>query len=370
MESDKRKQHYIPKFYLRNFSINGNGKQIGVFNSGTSVFIPGAKLKTQGCSPFFYGKDGKIENVLADIESEAAPLLMEIINTKNVPRHGSDEFFRTLYFVTLMDLRNPTESTGILESGEKLRETLHEMSAGRIEIEPGKMMNKEEAIKIALSHVNMCYEACVDLKLKLLINNTSVPFLTSDNPVVKYNQFLEQKKWNGGMTGYGLVGLQIFWPLNPNLILLFYDMATYKIGNKRDNTLLIENSQEVDQINLLQMLNCDSLLFFNQNVAKAYLEKLSSTSARFTKANRPVSEIFPLIIKTPEGQRQEKVIRKGETDCKVGLKISNINFSKKGKNYQFTDRAAQLRPGIEQVLSEYGYDRMKKFLIPNTQNNK
>ena len=32
MVTDKKNQHYVPKFYLRNFSFEDNKKQIGLFN--------------------------------------------------------------------------------------------------------------------------------------------------------------------------------------------------------------------------------------------------------------------------------------------------------------------------------------------------
>ncbi|NII24329.1 DUF4238 domain-containing protein [Pseudoflavitalea sp. X16] len=364
MGSDYRNQHYTPKFYLRNFSLNKEGKQIGVFVTSKELFIPSSKLKTQGTSPYFYGKDGKIENALGDIESETAPILQQVISSKMIPRHGAKEHFTILYFVTLMTLRNPIESSGILASGKKLRETLHEMSDGRVEIETDQMTSKEDAIKMALSHLDMCYEACVDLKLKLLINNTDTPFLSSDNPIVKYNQFLEQKKWNGAITGYGLVGLQLFWPLDPTIMLLFYDNSIYKVGDKRDNFLSIVNSKEVDELNLLQFLNCDSLIFCNERVSKSYLEKISKASFRFAKANQPISGIFPLTIKANKDEQEGQLIRQGETECKIRLEIRNIGISKKGESYQFTDRAVQVRPGVEAILSKFGYDQIKKYQLP------
>jgi hypothetical protein len=46
--TEKKNQHYIPKFYLRNFSYENNGKQIGVYNILNEIFVSKGKLKTQG----------------------------------------------------------------------------------------------------------------------------------------------------------------------------------------------------------------------------------------------------------------------------------------------------------------------------------
>lgn len=53
MPTDKKNQHYIPKFYLRNFSYDGNKNQIGVFNIFNNIYVQQAKLKTQGSKNFF-----------------------------------------------------------------------------------------------------------------------------------------------------------------------------------------------------------------------------------------------------------------------------------------------------------------------------
>ena len=91
-----------------------------------------------------------------------------------------------------------------------------------------------------------------DLDVKILINKSNIPFITSDNPIVKYNQFLEERKWNGSKTGFGLVGLQIFVPLNQYITLIFYDSSIYKIGNRKQIKIEINRNDEIQQLNLLQ----------------------------------------------------------------------------------------------------------------------
>jgi len=109
MITEKKNQHFIPKFYLRNFSCNNNGKQIGVFNVDNEIYVKSAKLKTQGSKNFFYGYDGLIENRLADIEGELAPIIKSIIDTKTLPQRDSKEHFFLLGFVILTNLRNPVK---------------------------------------------------------------------------------------------------------------------------------------------------------------------------------------------------------------------------------------------------------------------
>src|SRR5690606_17127565 len=117
-----------------------------------------------------------------------------------------------------------------------------------------------------------------DLNYKLLINKTEVSFISSDFPVVKYNQFLEKKKWNHGKTGYGNTGLQIFIPLNSKIILMLYDSTVYKVGFKKQPNLDISNKKDIDQLNILQILNSYSTLFFDEKITNHYITSLIEKS--------------------------------------------------------------------------------------------
>jgi hypothetical protein len=50
----------------------------------------------------------------------------------------------------------------------------------------------------------------LDLKSKVLINRTPTRFITSDRPVVKYNQYLEKTKHPGGNVELFTNGPQVF----------------------------------------------------------------------------------------------------------------------------------------------------------------
>ncbi len=105
--TDKKRQHYVPKFYLRNFSVEGNGKQIGIFNTNQELYIQNGALAKQAYMPFFYGKDGKIEDLLSLQEGEASSVIREIINTGKLPLYNSLEYKILLLFVILTASRNP-----------------------------------------------------------------------------------------------------------------------------------------------------------------------------------------------------------------------------------------------------------------------
>ncbi|MGP8213984.1 MAG: DUF4238 domain-containing protein [Bacteroidia bacterium] len=88
-------------------------------------------------------------------------------------------------------------------------------------------------------------EVATDLACKLIINNSDISFITCDNPVIRYNQFLEKRKFPGGREGLAIKGLQIFYPICPSLALLFYDNRVYKIGYKKQQSVVTSNSNDI-----------------------------------------------------------------------------------------------------------------------------
>lgn len=63
----KKNQHFVPRFYLKNFSNDKKKNFIGLFNIDSEVHIENAKLKTQASRDYFYGKDGKVEDLFGII---------------------------------------------------------------------------------------------------------------------------------------------------------------------------------------------------------------------------------------------------------------------------------------------------------------
>jgi hypothetical protein len=124
----------------------------------------------------------------------------------------------------------------------------------------------EECVRLSLSNCLEMVECISDLKYKILINLTDIPFITSDNPVVKYNQYLESRKWKHSKTGYASIGLQIFLPLNHKKLILLYDSNSYEIGNPNYRTHQLKKIEDIDELNLLQLVNCIETIYFDEKV--------------------------------------------------------------------------------------------------------
>lgn len=356
MITNKKNQHYVPKFYLRNFSFLGNNKQIGVYNLNNKKYISQAKLKTQGSKRFFYGHDGKIEDDLADIEGFLSKTINNIIRTRDLPKKDTQEHTSLLGFVSLTDLRNPVRINEMKNMFKQMEEEILKLDPNADLAKLIPQLDHEEHIELSLSMIKETIENTKDLEYKILINETSYPFITSDFPIVKYNQFLEKKKWRNSKTGYGIVGLQIFIPINNNIIIIFYDSGIYKVGTRRQKVIPITKKEDIDQLNILQFLNCNSTIFFNEKASENYLKNLHNESLKFKKANEPQSELSYIVREEEPGiikkSEKENLLILNSSDCEINLNISGIKMHSKGKNHRLNNTMSQLRKHPEKLRKQ------------------
>lgn len=358
MITEKKNQHYIPKFYLRNFSFEHNKKQIGVFNIFNECYIQKAKLKTQGSKNFFYGYDGKIEDRLAEIEGTLSQSIREIISTYILPNKNTNKHFDLLEFVSLTDSRNPVQI-------EKMKQGFVEMEKRILELDSTADVKKlvpqvshDEHIKLSLSLTLEMVNVTRDLDYKLLVNDTEYPFITSDFPVVKYNLFLEQKRWEYSKTGYGLIGLKIFIPITPKLVIVFFDSGIYKFGNKKDKTIMVNKKEDIKQLNILQFVNCFGTIFFNENITETYIRSIFSESKKYQRANITKSELGYIVSENDDAskkpQEKQNLLILNASDCEIGLNLSFLKIHTKGKCYQLNSTMSQLRkhPALLKKMGE------------------
>lgn len=346
-----KNQHYVPQFYLRNFSCFENGKEIGLFNINSQKYVVAGPLKNQASGRFFYGKDGKIEDWLSNIEGFLATCIRSILETRSIPLRNSYDHVDLVAFVALTDLRNPVSIDSITQRNDAMKSNL-------LELDPNVELSKfvtdsthEENVEVALSNVKLVIKVCGDLQYKLLINNTSTALITSDVPVVRYNQFLERKKWEHGKTGFGNIGLQIFIPLNPDVLILFYDPGIYDLGAKKQDYLILSDDNDIDQLNLLQMLNCNRNVFFNDEISKEYITELYETSKKYTKANKLIFNTYDHY----HGKEGSRLLAMGSTDCEIDLRIKGLRVNSGATKIKFNESVLMLRRHAQQVRETEGY---------------
>ena len=325
-----------------------NKKQIGVFNILSQFYYPKANLKHQGSENFFYGVDGVIEDNLSVIEGDLARIIKIVLQTNQVPKKESEDHIDLLFFVALTDLRNPVRIEGTKMMFQEMASRLRELDEDADIERFVPSMTHEEVIARSFSGLKDVVTIILDLDYKLLFNKTAKPFISSDFPVVKYNQYLEAKKWPLSKTGYGLTGLQILIPLSSDVAILFFDSEIYKVGDKKQKAYSIIKEEDIDSLNILQFINCFETIFFDEKADENYIRYLYNKSKRFKRANVSRAGLSYLF---KNGDNQEEMIKSGKknliimnsSDCEINLKIDGVKVHSRGAAHKLHPSVAQLR---------------------------
>lgn len=344
-------QHFVPQFFQRYFSFNNNGKTIGMFNVNNNVFISSTPIRTQLYDDYLYGKSGELETWLSELESKSAPIFRAMWEGETLPFYESETQLKMLHFLVILDLRNPTRFNTLQNFENLVKRTKSSITGKNIptnlitvfkelQSERGKIRSLIGAVKIVPD--------LIDLKYKLLKNTTQIPFIISDNPLVIYNQFLEKRKWNFvSQRGYGSKGLQMFLPVNDQYMLVLYDADIYKVGNKKDTLVEIDDLESINQLNILQFLNSTDTINFNHKATEHYIRTLHEKSLGYKKAN----EAFIKVHRIDDGKGgvkpMEEAIEIGVTDLKINLSVQKIKFLSKSVAVKLDNKLAQYRKGVK-----------------------
>lgn len=316
---EKVSHHYVPQFYLKNFSVNK--KSIGLYNLKNRLHIENASIKKQACKDHLYGKEDTLENLFMDIENHASTIIKSIIRTHKLPHPESEDYDLLLFFLLLSEarnLKNADSVDNIVDVTSKLMLSMDK--SGNI---PSDMIdNFKVSLDIpnllSLGAVAKSYRIIFDLKCTLLINKSDKQFITSDNPLVRYNQMYVVRRYK--LRGYGLgsVGLQLFFPISPNICICLFDSNLYDYVPDSQGNIIINKGKHVDELNKLIYLNSYQSIFFNNFLQAQYVQRIVSTKHTTNNVNDEVT------ILGEEGKNQLLVISSRQVNEKINLPMFRI----------------------------------------------
>ena len=176
----------------------------------------------------------KMENGLKGVEGKASSVIKHIINTESLQGLSVSDLASLLTFVALQTVRTsqfrnitvgcqqlPFQALGGLQFLPNAKDT------------PPKDIPKDKQnvtyhAKSILSGFEFVLESLEHMKRTVLVNDTSIPFWTSDNPVVRYNNIY-------GGSRPDTIGSQITLPLSPRIMLAFYDPTYDRLVRSASN---------------------------------------------------------------------------------------------------------------------------------------
>jgi hypothetical protein len=336
------RHHFVPQFYLRNFAVDAKARQIGLYNLPGDRFVRSTSIRDQAQRKKLYGTQGG-EQALCDLEGAAAAVLRRVIQQGEVPEFQSSDHFTLLIYVLFQAHRTPTAAAELEEFNELLIKKVASYDERLAPYIDKVEITMPDAVRRSLQLAAETYPVALDLRYKLLFNNSAIPFLTSDHPVVLYNQYMERRQKFGSSTGLACKGLQIFLPLSPQLCLILFDPDVYRVGARTDVHVATTQS-DIESLNLLQAANAGSQLFFGNSATEQMIQSLLAKAQRFRPVARSSVMAYP--PKRRLDGTSSTFIHSSKTDLRVGLRLFNVAELPSAQSYELGSRVVHRRDSI------------------------
>jgi Protein of unknown function (DUF4238) len=333
--------HFVPQFYLRNFAIDRRERRIAMFHLSKGLYVPSTSIRGQAQRAKLYGSQQR-EKALGDVESAASPIIRIAVKKRSLPTPYSQAHADLLIHVLTQAFRTPRARD---EMNRFTSEMLKKMASYDPKVAPhldSVRITVSDPIGEALRPAIMGLPLAMDLCCKLLVNRTDMPFLTSDNPVVLYNQMQEQIRHPLSGVGIASAGLEIFLPLSPDVCLVLYDFATYRVGGRSKTGIQVQASREdVEALNGLQIASAEDQIFTNGAMSESTLRNAAHVYRKWHQTRwKEIETTLP----RPEGEGRESVLIITTTPhLQVGLRLSPVSILPSARARFATNAAVHLR---------------------------
>lgn len=331
----KTNHHFVPQFYLRNFSSAPGS--ICLINITKEFAVQFASIRGQCYRKKFYGETDELENVLAAIEDDVAPLIRAVIQGMPVRRH-SNAHVLLLNFIALQFLRTRAAAEQAARQASLLSTYLAKCSLGdegegkddlRVITRPG--------VGLPLSTLSVYIQAIADLDLRILRVACDGRFIASDAPVVAYNQWCEGISYQG-VTGAACRGLQLFFPLSPHCMLMLFDERVYSVGGEKAREITINRPRDVHKINHLQCVFAQENIFFSEWNDRHQLINLVPRITEIRSQHKPKLHVAAAETIDPESGTASELVHQYVQMPNVHLKLKFSELHRRAQDVPLHDR--------------------------------
>ena len=332
-----RQHHYVPQFYLRRFK--SRCRRINLHNIHRSLTIPDASIKHECSKPNYY-RTAQIEDALAELEGRAAIAISALRDGG-----GGCDMDTVRQFIAAQLLRTPAFTSQIEAMHSKFQELIGEDAVDGDSMRPIRfdVVESENLPVYNLMMLDHLTRAMEDLQ-SIVVETPAGIFITSDNPVFKYNQYLQDIQ-NHGTTGLEQTGIQIFLPLSPKHLLVMYDKNVYEHVKKQMPT-----ESDVEVLNSLQVISASKNLYFNDGNKSAVVQDIASQYAHLRQDDPTRLDEFS----SDDNQQRSLAIAYDQTP-NVGLNLSFLRVKRRAARLSISKRLQKaLRPPFRQPVVRRG----------------
>lgn len=351
--SHPKRHHFVPQFYLRRFSTNE--RSIVCYHKRSGRLITCAPIKGQCAVDNFYAWDDRVEKALSTIEGQAAKIFRNIEKNETLPSKYSTSYQELMLFIALQSSRTQLSGRESDDMGDYIAKL---MAKGKPEFQDIDLENIRIGSKfpaaLPMQIAANGYTILNELESCLLINNTSIPFMTSDNPVFFYNSQRSNIDWQG-IIGMSSVGLQIFYPIDNKRMVYLYDPNVY---NRPSNTGQRKiGLDDVIKINLGHYMWSGEVIFPYRAGSANIVEQMVNFSQPFLPYERSQNRESEIIEIDGEFRSLLHSFR-----AHVPIEC-NFSFARHDKNFPIG--GSWMRPdGYEYRSDESEPDRRYEFTAP------
>jgi len=289
-----KKQHYLPRLLLRNFSCDDLHKQINIFLLKNNQIVNGSSLYAQAYKDNLYGSDQFLENILQKIESQFGSIMNKLTSGNSSLSDEEKQWIKI--FVIIQRNRTPVaEKDMTAQYNLAAKEYLKEMA----EFRKGEKIEKHiDSFKVGLTHpyhelIKMSVDVVPyidDLRIKLLESNNDYTFILGEHPVLLLNPYLYSRKWPLSIQSIGLKGTLIIMPISPKYCLMLYDNVVYGF-HKPGQTITLCND-DILKINYCQFLQTDCCIYFAKGVDTNLFQEMATNSCEYRNTTKPTLVSF------------------------------------------------------------------------------
>ncbi|MCY1236246.1 hypothetical protein D9M72_488920 [compost metagenome] len=183
--------------------------------------------------------------------------------------------------------RTPSAAALVEMIGDRMDAALGELTAGADLAEEMPSFRDVDPLLLSVHLSIKAYKTLADLEARLLMAPPACEFITSDMPVVFYNQLFAYRP-RADAASPGWLGFQLFFPIAPRLTLMLFDPHVYSVAPHSPNKGFIQltSSRDVDQLNGLQIASAEENVYFHDR--SMGVERLHRLFGKFRAAEPDV----------------------------------------------------------------------------------
>lgn len=280
--ADNKNQHFVPKVHLKAFSPDGpDGKRLHLFNLTRGQTILNAPIRGQCSRDYFYGQAPEVDEVFKDCEGLYGSIIRHLAD----PSSDATAVLGLLRDIAYLQLVRTEKA---LAAAKHYFGSTHDLAFAGRPIPPKDELPPDWVIaRDAVEHWRKTVKQIGDLAGAVVVNETGVRFITSDNPAVLTNRFYCQKirRTDFGVANAGTI---LVMPLGPKLAFIAYDRHCYQTSGKIKGRIRLSRPDDVSALNALQILNCRNNLYFTEerDADRIAALALGTTAARIDEPHQ------------------------------------------------------------------------------------